>query len=186
MTLYSFDTREIAEVIPFTTEDLRNAATQIDHFALGVDAVAEAIVLGYVAVGIAGATTFEGNPVSGIPSGAGAGWILGETNPVVQTLITVGNGAAILASTSSILADVKSGDSRLQFQVSQSENHVTINGNAAVSSNTLASGYLTTLGSVTRIVEGSLIIQGAAVAFDHGVVPTYIFSTPFNIQLPRW
>jgi len=182
---YRFDTKYITEVIPFTPDELRKAATQIDHFALGVDGLAEAIVLGHVGIGTAGGLTFEGNPVTGA-IGAGAGWILGETNPVVQGLVTTGNVAATVASTSSILADVKSGDSRLQFQVSQSETQLTLKGNASVSSNSLASGYLTTLGWATRIVEGSLIVQGTAVAFDHGLVPTYIFSTPFNIQFPRW
>jgi len=154
----------------------------IDHFALGVDALAEMIVLGHVGVGIVAGTTFEGNPVSGIPSGSGAGWILGETNLVVQGLVTLGNFSATVASTSSILADLKSGDSRLQLQVSQSTNNITVNGSASVSSNSLASGYLTTLGWATRIVEGSLLVQETAVAFDHGLVPTRIFTIPFNVQ----
>lgn len=181
--LYSFDTRVIAEEsIPFTPEQLRNWAMNIDHFALGVDALAELIVLGHVGVGIVAGTTFEGNPVSGIPSGAGVGWILGKTNPVVQGLVTLGNVSATVASTSSILADVKSGDSRLQLQVSQSPNNITVKGRASVSLNSLASGYLTTLGWATRVVEGSLLVQGAAVAFDHGLVPTRILTLPFNMQ----
>lgn len=181
---YSFDTKAIAEeYIPFTPEQLRNWAMKFDHFALGVDALAESIVLGHVGVGTVAGTAFEGNPVSGIPSGAGAGWILGETNPVVQSLVTLGNFSAILASTSGILADVKTGDSRIQFQVSLSTNNLSLNGSASVSSNSIASGYLTTLGWATRIVEGSLLVQGAAVAFDHGVVPTYIITLPFSVQI---
>ncbi len=129
-----------------------------DHFALAVDTFAETIVLGYVGMGIFGGTIFEGNPVSGIPSGAGAGWIIAEFNPFVQNLITLGNTSASAASLLSIAADVKTGDSRLQFQVSQSTNNIILKGNACISSNSFASGYLTTLGWLTRVVE--VIIVG--------------------------
>ena len=106
----------------------------LDHVALGIDSFAELIVLGFVVVGMIGGTTFEGNPVTGIPSGSGAGWIIGETNPVVQGLVTAGNISATLASTSSILGDLKAGDSRLQLQVSQATNTISLNGNVSISS----------------------------------------------------
>jgi len=184
--LLSFDSKAIAEkAIPFSTEELRNWAMNLDHVALGIDSFAELIVLGFVVVGMIGGTTFEGNPVTGIPSGSGAGWIIGETNPVVQGLVTAGNISATLASTSSILGDLKAGDSRLQLQVSQATNTISLNGNVSISSSSLASGYLTTLGWAVRVVEGSLLVQGIAVAFDHGVVPTRNFSFSFNLQLPK-
>ena len=181
--LFSFDTKTVAEkYIPFTSAQLKFFAMDFDHFALAINSFAELIVLGYVGIGTFGGTIFEGNPVSGIPSGAGAGWILGEFNPFVQGLVTFGNGSASLASVLSITADVKSGDSRLQFQVSQSTNNIMLKGSACISSNSVASGFLTIFGWQTRVVEMSLLAQGAAVAVDHGVVPTFSFSIPFIVQ----
>jgi len=182
--IFQFDTKVIIEEsIPFTPEQLRDWGTNLNHFALGVDALAELIVIGHMGVGTTTGTIFEGNPVSGIPSGFAGGWILGETNPIVQSLITVGNVSATIASTASILADMKSGDSRLQFQIAQAPKNITMTGNIFFSSNSLASGYLTTLGWATRIVEGSLLIQTAAVAFDHGVINTHIYNVPLNFQI---
>ena len=66
--------------------DWRIIAMDFDHFALAVDTFAETIVLGYVGMGIFGGTIFEGNPVSGIPSGAGAGWIIQNLIPLSKTL----------------------------------------------------------------------------------------------------
>jgi hypothetical protein len=54
-------------------------SVNVNYFAFGVDALAELVVLSHVRIWHSCRSTIEGNPVSGIPSGGGAGWIPGQT-----------------------------------------------------------------------------------------------------------
>jgi RHS repeat-associated protein len=149
-------------------EDLRNFATNADEVALGIDLTAEAVVGGFIAVGVAGGLTFEGNPVTG-GAGAAAGWILGETNPVVQGLMFTGNVIATASSAASIFADSLTGATSFQFQFSMSQGQVSMAANMTASSNTMISAFTTAVGWATKIVEVSLLLQSMAVANDHGI-----------------
>jgi hypothetical protein len=130
-----------------------------------------------------GGLTFEGNPVTG-GIGAGAGWILGETNLFTRLLLAAGNSTATLASAANILADAKVGDTRLQFQIIESQTNKVLSGNWFISTNTALNVFTTVTGWQTNVVEGSMIIQAIAIASDRGIIPTYTKSGPFNIQLP--
>ena len=160
-------------------KELRDFATKVDELSLGTDFAAEGIVGGFTAIGAAGGLTFEGNPVTGTV-GAGAGWILGETNPVTRGLMLVGNMASTVSMISGVGADIKSGDTRLDVNLSSTNNGMIIQGNMTVSSNSVISVVATYAGFVSQPVEMSMGFQSIAVANDRGVFPSISFSVPIK------
>ncbi len=157
-------------------DELRNFATQADHAALAIDAMAEVVVVEHVLIGATAGIPFEGEI-----GGADAGWILGEINPITQELISIGNMFAGVASGASILADVLSGNSRLQAQVLSNQGQLSLDVSVQVSSNTSISFGTAVAGLSTRVVEGSILLQGAAVANDHGWIPTTSYFMDFHL-----
>jgi RHS repeat-associated protein len=181
----TFDSKKFANSIQKNNspEDLRRLAKNWDLAALGLDSLAELIVLISVLGGAGVGTIFEGNPVSGLPSGGVAGWILAESSGLVQGLVFLGNVAATISSVDSILADMKTGDSYLGFTITQSRNSINVSGSLSVDSSTMISGGTAIAGWIGRVVEVSLMIDTAAVLNDNNVIPSFNRSGDFNFTI---
>ena len=82
-----------------TADQWSTASLWLDYLALGIDSLAGMIVLGHVAVGLAGG-----------PEGAGAAYLAGELNPAVRGLVFAGNVVASGATFFGLVGSIKSGD----------------------------------------------------------------------------
>ena len=183
-----FDSRDLFnQILPNQSPDqLRDFAASADKLALGIDIGAEAGVL-TMALGtgiLGGLVGFEGEPVTG-PAAFGAGWILGET--LVQPVLQAANFISTVATSASILADAKTGETGIYGDVSASGSNMSLNATVNVSSNTKTSSSLTSVGWAANLTELSLPLQALAVKNDQGKLSSFITnlypSNSFNLNV---
>jgi hypothetical protein len=179
-----FDTQDWANLIfpGYAPEQLWRFGTRLDQIALLVDLLAEGVVAVHVGIGAAG-FTFEGTPLSG-PAGAGAGWIVGETSPITRGLVAVGNTMASAASFASVLADLKSGESRLYGSMTTSTAEVDLDVHLTFTTRTYVSISTATLGWSAQVVELSLALQSVAVLNDMAILPGMRVGDMGGIRIP--
>ena len=96
-------------------------------------------------------------------AGAGAGWIIGETNPITQGLVQAGNYTAAAATAMGIAADAKSGSLRMMGSIVEIDGKKNLVYYGAMPSSTGLSMTTTSAGFAARVVELSILLQVVAI-----------------------
>jgi RHS repeat-associated protein len=179
-----FDTDEMVANIPGTAEQWAQRAAIADEVALAYDLLLGVYVLTWVGVGFTVGLPFEGIvPVSG-PAGAAAGYIVGEGSISQSGALWPGNIIAGYATYAGAIADAKSGKTSIEGQLSISPQEISLEAHGQVSSNTLISGALTSVGVAANIVTLSLPLQLAAVENDRGTFGSSSVPVNINVSFP--
>jgi len=178
-----FDTDEIVNSIPGTSQQWSTIASAADEIALAWDILLGVYVLVWAGIGLGGGLMFEGNPVTGL-AGAAAGFIIGEGSVFMSGALFPGNIIASAATVAGSIADAKSGNTSIAGQLSISQNGINLTANGQVASTTVISTALSAVGWPANIVSISLPLQLAAVENDRGTFGSFNLPVDINITFP--
>jgi hypothetical protein len=181
--VYTFDTDDLVEKLPFTVEQWTEGAKVLNEIALAYDTILGIYVLAWTGIGLAGGLTFEGNPVTGAV-GAAAGYIIGEGTVAGSNALFPGNIIASLSTTAGLVADMKSGNTSIDGSLSISSHSINLSASGEISSGALRSVVLTGIGWGANIVTLSLPLQAASVANDRGWFPSTSITRNINLSFP--
>ncbi len=179
-----FDTDKFVAGRDGTSEEWAQRARLVNEAALAYDTLLGLYVLSWAVVGFLIGVPFEGiAPVSG-PAGAAAGYIMGEGSISLSGAVWPGNVIAGYATYLGAVADAKSGNTSIKGQISISPRALNLDVHGKISSNTLISGTLTTVGLAANIVTLSLPLQAASVANDRGFFGSTNLPVNISISFP--